>query len=269
MPYPIENEAAYQDAIRRKMIRNGCVGRAVRLDDEAPMIVRLIQEVITPEQEARHAKEEARRAAAAERAGGVSWPAGTDPDLVEWDADIIAFRFIPMFNLDDRADLGESINRIRWEDVECYTFPEQLVINHLKTAKGLSAKQQAWVEKLVAEQPEKERIAAERLEARQKADAASTHQGEVKERLRGLEVTVEFVKTLDGGDYGPKRIVKMRDAAGNLFVTFATSDWVWDAEKGQALVLDGTVKAHDSYQGAAQTILTRTKAIHLNDEIRS
>ena len=35
MPYPIENEAAYQDAIRRKMIRNGCVGRAVRLDDEA------------------------------------------------------------------------------------------------------------------------------------------------------------------------------------------------------------------------------------------
>ena len=89
--------------------------------------------------------------------------------------------------------------------------------------------------------------------------AASAHVGTVGERLRGVEAVVEFVRDLDGGMYGPKRLVKLR-AGDDVLVTFSTSEWVWSAKRGQQVVLDFTVKAHDRYEGTAQTTITRAKA---------
>ena len=257
----IENEAAYESAIRRRMIRNGVKGRLQRLRDEAPMILRLIEEVLTPRQRREHEADQARRRRNVERAGGVWHEHGTDASLMEWE-DEAAAPFIPMFDLDpERMDLiVDWIVNLDWEYVGEYIFPEQLVIRHLKTSKGLSPKQADWVAKMVEEEPRREQAAQERREARQRADAASTHVGTVGERLRGVEAVVDFVRDLDGGMYGPKRLVKLRTAGGDVLVTFSTSEWVWSAERGQQLILDFTVKAHDEYEGTAQTTITRAKA---------
>lgn len=238
----IENEAAYQNAIRRRMILNGIKGRLQRLRDEAPMVVRLIEEVVTPRRRREHEAEQARR---------------------RRNEDDVAADFAPLFDLrPDHLDrTARWIDGLDWEYVEHYTFPEQLVIRHLKTSRGLSPKQAAWVTKLVEEEPRREQAAQERREARQKADAASTHVGTVGERLRGVEAVVEFVKELDGY-YGPQRLVKLRTTAGgDILVTFSTSEWVWGAKRGQQIVLDFTVKAHEEYEGAAQTAITRAKAV--------
>jgi len=260
----IENEAAYNAAIRRRMIRNGVKGRLDRLDAEAPMIRRLIDEVINPAHRRRHERHEAKRQADTERLGFTWHPAGTDPEDVDWQ-DAIAHEWTPLFELGDRTDATAAwVASVDWSEVEHYSFPEQLALQYLKRSKGLSAKQMAWVEKLVAEEPRKEAAAAERQAEREAANAASQHVGNVGNRVRDMEVTVDFVKTIDG-TYGQKRIVKMRDPNGNLFVTFATSDWVWDAVKGARYLLTGTIKAHDDYQGAKQTVLTRTKGIPYED----
>jgi hypothetical protein len=256
----IENEAAYESAIRRRMILNGIKGRLQRLQDEAPMIVRLIEEVITPRRRREHEAEQARQRRNTERAGGVWHEAGTAAELLDWE-DSVAADFAPLFDLrPDRLDsTARWIFNLDWEYVELYTFPEQLVIRHLKTSKGLSPKQAEWVVKMVEEEPRREQAAQERREARQRADAASTHVGTVGERLRGVEAVVDFVRDLDGGMYGPKRLVKLRTAGGDVLVTFSTSEWVWSAERGQQVVLDFTVKAHDEYEGTAQTTITRAK----------
>lgn len=262
MPMHIANEAAYQNAIRRRMIRNGVKGRLQRLRDEAPMILRLIEEVLTPRRRRKHEADQARRRRDVEHAGGVWHPAGTDASLMEWE-DEAAMPFYPMFDLDpERMDLTvDWIVNLDWKYVEEYSFPEQLVIRHLKSSKGLSPRQAEWVTKLVEEEPRREQAAQERREARQKADAASTHVGTVGERLRGVEAVVDFVRDLDGGMYGPKRLVKLRTVGGDVLVTFSTSEWVWGAERGQQVVIDFTVKAHDEYEGTAQTTITRAKVV--------
>ena len=61
--------------------------------------------------------------------------------------------------------------------------------------------------------------------------------------------------------YGPKRLVKLRTVGGDVLVTFSTSEWVWGAKRGQQVVLDFTVKAHDRYEGTAQTTITRAKVV--------
>lgn len=250
----IENVAAYESAIADRRRINGIVGRIQRLQDEAPMILRLITEVIHPEHRARYEANQARIQAQWEKASAAQ-------NELLYDDVYNAQVYTPLFELDDPRLAAGWIDRLTWQDLEDFDFPTKLVLAYLKKKGGLSDKQNAWVAKMVEEEPNKVQAREDRQAAQKAADAASTHQGEVGERMKGLELQVSFVKTLDGGQYGPKRIVKLLDAAGNIFTTFATSAWVWDAEKGQALVLDGTVKQHDDYQGAAQTILTRTKVV--------
>ena len=170
------------------------------------------------------------------------------------------------YKLFDLSDEGRDctvgfILSLEWSEVDGLLFPEQLVVRYFKTKKGLSPKQWAWVEKMVEEEPQREAAAAARKLEREQRDAASNWVGNVKERIRNVPVTVEFAKTLDGGMYGPKRIVKMRDEAGNLLVTFGTSEWLWEAEKGQQVVIDFTVKEHSEYEGAKQTVITRSKLL--------
>jgi hypothetical protein len=244
---PIENPAAYSDAIKRRMIRNGIKGRLQRIHTEAPNLVALVETVIEPRRVERHAKHEASR----------------QRDCLKQGYDFHPHEYSPLFDLrpdhlDSTASFADSVE---WSEMDWYSFPEQLVLRYLKTKKGLSDKQWAWVDKMVAEEPQRAEKAEERKAARQAADAASEHVGTIGERLRDVPVTVEFSKTLDGGAYGPKRIVKMRDNAGNLLVTFGTSEWLWSAEKGERYMIAFTPKEHSEYEGAKQTIVTRTKAL--------
>lgn len=100
--------------------------------------------------------------------------------------------------------------------------------------------------------------ALDRAQARREKAAQSEHVGTVGERLT-IPVRVAFVRDLDG-HYGPKRLVKLEDGQGNILVTFATSAWVWEVDRGDELNVTGTVKAHEIYEGSAQTVLTRTRA---------
>lgn len=96
--------------------------------------------------------------------------------------------------------------------------------------------------------------------AREELHAASSHAGEVKERLRGLAVTVEFVTgywraapyALKGEEY--VYVVTMVDAQGNAFVVKSPN---FCKTSGSALVIDATVKAHTEYKGRKQTQLQR------------
>ena len=241
----IENEAAYGDAIKRRMIRNSVVGKLQRLAEEQPMMLRLIEEVIEPARVRMNERHNLERQRQAEKGG--------------WDFEPYLYR--PLFELDNVQATASWVVSLAWDSVDSFSFPEQLVLRHLKTKKGLSEKQAAWVTKMVEEEPVREAKLQERKAARAAADAASNHIGAIKDRLKDMELTVEFSKRLEGGDYGPKMIVKLRDANSNLFVTFGTSEWLWGTEKGQQYLVTGTVKAHDRYEGAAQTILTRTKGI--------
>lgn len=96
-------------------------------------------------------------------------------------------------------------------------------------------------------------------EAAAKAERAERNQefvGTVKERLRGLELTITSVRYIEGA-YGTTTLLVMTDAAGHTFKWFASAEL--DFEAGQVMILDATVKAHDTYQGNNETLLTRGK----------
>ena len=78
--------------------------------------------------------------------------------------------------------------------------------------------------------------------------------GEVKERIRGLELTVVAVKYIDGA-YGTSTLVVFRTAEGKTAKWFASG--YKEFELGQEIVADATVKGHETYEGNDQTMLTR------------
>ena len=113
-------------------------------------------------------------------------------------------------------------------------------------------------------------VAAERAFEREAALAdeatkSNLHIGAVKERLT-LELTLKATREIPG-HYGVSTLHKFEDAAGNLFIWFAsnshiipTTDGRGDKRiiaEGETLTLSGTVKGHDDYRGRNQTKLTR------------
>ncbi len=91
--------------------------------------------------------------------------------------------------------------------------------------------------------------------ARAASTAASVHVGTVGERIE-LTGTVTFVRYFDG-DYGTRALVKIL-ASGNVLTW-----WCSNADKapaqGDTVTGKATVKAHEDYQGTAQTLITRAK----------
>lgn len=79
-------------------------------------------------------------------------------------------------------------------------------------------------------------------------------EGEVKQRLRGLKVVVTKVVYIDG-DYGLSSLVLFRDEEGRSCKWFASG--AKDFEPGDELVIDGTIKGFDEYEGTKQTQFTR------------
>ena len=106
----------------------------------------------------------------------------------------------------------------------------------------LSDKQLAAAERVFEQQAE-----------RKVTDAASEWIGEVKVRME-IEVKVLFIKEHEGY-YGPVDIIKMQDMEGNGLTWFCTG--ISSLKRGDHVKIKATVKKHEEYQGAKQTVLTR------------
>ena len=120
----------------------------------------------------------------------------------------------------------------------------------------LSPKQMKWVRKLPREMGKRAKAREDAQEARR----GSEWVGDVGERLRELPLAVMFTTHIDT-EFGGSKLAKFTDADGNEFGWFGSGSDIWELEKGQEIVLTGTVKKHDTYQGIKQTMLTRCKVI--------
>lgn len=103
----------------------------------------------------------------------------------------------------------------------------------------------------------------DRMEA---VKAESQYIGEVGDKLKDIEAEVVFVKVVGGYQYD-SLLVKFVTPDNNAITTFASASskgveigseetlrW---PEAGDKVILKGTVKKHDDYEGCKQTILTR------------
>jgi hypothetical protein len=83
--------------------------------------------------------------------------------------------------------------------------------------------------------------------------------GEVKTRLKGLELMIDKIIYLGSGSFGPSYLHLMKDTSGNVF-SWITGNKIEKAE-GETVRLDGTIKEHKLYNGTKQTALTRAKVV--------
>lgn len=90
----------------------------------------------------------------------------------------------------------------------------------------------------------------------QEAKAQSEWVGTVGEKIPQREVTVEDVKTVNGFR-GTSLLVTMRDDEGNLYKTFYSG--AKEPQAGTRMAIAGTVKDHQEWQGAKETMLGRVK----------
>lgn len=93
----------------------------------------------------------------------------------------------------------------------------------------------------------------EKIQNENKPESASEYIGEIKERVRDLEVTVVGSRSIDGA-YGTSNIYTFKEHE-NIIVWFTTS--YQEINVGDELLLTGTVKSHDEYKGVKQTKMTR------------
>ncbi len=84
----------------------------------------------------------------------------------------------------------------------------------------------------------------------------SQHLGKVGERLRGLSAIVYGYRAFESA-YGSSHLFRLRTLDNNILVWWASS--AKELSIGDHVVLDGTVKKHDSYENINQTVLSRCK----------
>ena len=100
---------------------------------------------------------------------------------------------------------------------------------------------------------DKAKEVADAAKATLEPESHSEYLGEIKERLRNLQVVLNDVRTFDGF-YGTTTIYTF--VCGEDVLVWMTSSYK-DIEKGEHLLLTGTVKDHKEYRGIKQTILSR------------
>ena len=84
----------------------------------------------------------------------------------------------------------------------------------------------------------------------------SEYVGALKERLKELELKIVSVRYMQS-NYGTTTQLIMEDSKNNMFIWYASS--YIEMEKGDDIVLTGTVKEHKEYNSNKQTALTRCK----------
>lgn len=83
----------------------------------------------------------------------------------------------------------------------------------------------------------------------------SNHIGQVGERLKKIPVKIVLKRYFDN-QFGETTLYKMADDEGNIYTSFY-SGCKFDFDKGEKVILTGTVKKHDEYNEVKQTVLNR------------
>jgi hypothetical protein len=94
------------------------------------------------------------------------------------------------------------------------------------------------------------------LNTRRRQNLKRRHVGEIGKRCEFENVTVVRLRYYEGR-FGVKAMVLFEDANGNRLVWWASKEP--DVEEGDVVSLQGTVTAHNDYQGCPQTALQRVK----------
>lgn len=88
-----------------------------------------------------------------------------------------------------------------------------------------------------------------------------TYAGSVGDKLT-LTGTVTVVAAVDGYHYNsPDQRLLVIDCGEHVAKTITSAAWAYKVERGDTVTVQGTVKAHQDYQGVAQTVLTRPKRV--------
>ena len=86
-------------------------------------------------------------------------------------------------------------------------------------------------------------------------ECPSKFQGEMKERLKGIRVVVTYSREFEN-DFGTNTLYAFKDALGNVYKSFY-SGTTWSAKVGDVLIIDGTVKKHNTFNRVEETMLNR------------
>jgi len=119
-----------------------------------------------------------------------------------------------------------------------------------------------------AEQAEK--AAAEAAEAERQAAMIQGFIGEVGEKVSGIEISVKVAKYIAGSyNRSSAMFIIAETDAGQVLKIFGSAASVMQLERGdRATILTGKVKAHDSYEGQDQSVLSHVKVeIQADDEV--
>jgi hypothetical protein len=93
---------------------------------------------------------------------------------------------------------------------------------------------------------------------REQAVQISRHVGQIDEKISDLEVTLKFKTVVPGGQWGDKVLYLFEDTQGNIFNWYCSGREL-EIPENTKVHLNGTIKKHGEYKGAAQTELTRVK----------
>lgn len=100
-------------------------------------------------------------------------------------------------------------------------------------------------------------ITAQRKLAEKEQTRESNFVGDIKQRLKSLELSLDRIIPLGSGMFGPSYLHLFKDSDDNVF-SWITGNKIQSAE-GSTVVVDATVKQHRVYNGVNQTVLTRAK----------
>lgn len=103
--------------------------------------------------------------------------------------------------------------------------------------------------------------AQERSLIRQRERATVTNEfvGKIGDKLE-LSVTLKSIRFIDGY-YGVTTLYTFATNDGHIVKWFASKTVFTDADLDQPIMIKGTVKKHDEYQGTKSTILTRVRKV--------
>lgn len=94
-----------------------------------------------------------------------------------------------------------------------------------------------------------------RLTQERTAAAKSQHVGSVGERLRNLKVSIQSQRVVGSNEWGETVLITFVDEAGNILKWFTGKGT--GHQNGEQVLLTGTVKKHDQFNGHDETTLAR------------
>lgn len=90
--------------------------------------------------------------------------------------------------------------------------------------------------------------------------------GQIGEKVTGTG-TVQVAKYIEGSwNRSSSMFIVVKLDSGQVVKTFGSSQTLFRLDRGWRVEVSGTVKAHETFNGQDQTVLTRTKAVVLDED---